>query len=207
MEDIKLKDFIKIYNGVLPAGICSDLIDNFEKHQEDHIQSGMGKDEHHDSYRNAIEMNCSVISDNDVDWKFLTSSLNKVVMDYFNRYMYDMKHAGLSHISIPESNILEEWRMHKYEQGKHYYKKHVDSCDSNSSIRMLSFLFYLNDVEEGGETAFTDHLKGIECKPKQGRLLVFPTWMGFPHEAKEVIKGTKYMIKSYIHYPGELEIE
>jgi hypothetical protein len=72
---------------------------------------------------------------------------------------------------------------------------------------MLAFLFYLNDVEEGGETSFTDHLKGNDVIPVRGRLLVVPTWMGFPHEAKEVIKGTKYMIKTYIHYPGELEIE
>ena len=126
-------------------------------------------------------------------------------MGYLRRYKYDMSLLGVPDISIPDSNIFEEWRMHQYDKEKHFYKKHVDSHDSNSSNRMLAFLFYPNTVEEGGETAFTDHLEGIECKPVAGRLLIFPTWFGYPHEAKPVIEGTKYMIKTFVHYPGELE--
>jgi hypothetical protein len=203
---MELQDFIKVYNGALPPKICHDLIDNFEKHEDSHILSGVGVKERQDGYRSAIELNCSVVSDTDVDMKFLLHSLNKVVMDYANLYRYEMKSKGLSD-TIPESNILEEWRMHRYDEGEHFYKKHVDSADLNSSNRMLAFLFYPNTVEEGGETIFTDHLNGIECSPIQGRLLIFPTWFGFPHEGLPVIKGTKYMLKTYLHYPGELEVE
>jgi hypothetical protein len=204
---MELQDFIKIYNGALPPKVCHDLIDNFEKHEDSHVLSGVGgPKEREDGYRSAIELNCSVVSDTDSDMKFLLSSLNKVVMDYANLYRYEMKSKGFSD-TIPESNILEEWRMHRYDEGEHFYKKHVDSVDSNSSNRMLAFLFYPNTVEEGGETVFTDHLKGVECTAVQGRLLIFPTWMGFPHEAKSVIKGTKYMLKTYLHYPGELDID
>ena len=206
MSDIKLKDFIKIYNGVLPPKICDALISNFERKSEHHEMSKVGSSEGTvNDYRQAIEMNCSVESDNDIEWKFLTSSLNKVVMDYQKLYLNDMNKLNINH--IPESNILEEWRMHRYDEGEHFYKPHVDSENSSSCNRMLAFLFYLNTVPKGGETAFTDHLGGIECSPMQGRLLVFPTWMGFPHEAKPVIEGKKYMIKTFIHYPGELEIE
>jgi hypothetical protein len=182
------------------------LIDNFEKHEDSHVLSGVGGEEIQNGYRSAVELNCSVVSDNDPDMKFLLHSLNKVVMDYANLYRYEMKSKGLSD-TIPESNVLEEWRMHRYDESEHFYKKHVDSVDSNSSNRMLAFLFYPNTVEEGGETVFTDHLKGVECTAVQGRLLIFPTWMGFPHEAKSVIKGTKYMLKTYLHYPGELDID
>jgi hypothetical protein len=203
---MELKDFIKIYNAALVPKTCHALIENFEKHKDSHVLSGVGAEtSSQGAYRSAVELNCSVISDTDTDMKFLLSSLNKVVMDYANLYRYEMKTKGFSD-TIPQSNILEEWRMHRYDAGEHFYKKHVDSIDLNSSNRMLAFLFYPNTVEKGGETAFTDHLSGITCSPIQGRLLVFPTWMGFPHEGLPVIKGTKYMLKTYLHYPGELDL-
>lgn len=204
--ETKLKDFIKIYNGVLPPKVCSDLIDNFERKSEHHEMSKVGVSEGTvNDYRQAIEMNCSIEADHDVKWKFLTSTLNKVAMDYQKLFINDMEKLGINH--IPESNVLEEWRMHRYDKGEHFYKPHVDSENTSSCSRMLAFLFYLNTVPKGGETVFTDNLDGITCPAVQGRLLVFPTWMGFPHEAKPVIEGTKYMIKTFIHYPGELEIE
>lgn len=202
--DIKLKDFIKIYDNVLPAGICSNIIDNFESMSEHHEMSKVGSSENTvNNYRQAIEMNCSIVSDHNDKWKMLIGSLNKVVLDYLNLYQYDMKNKGVNY--IPHSNILEEWRMHRYDEGEHFYKSHIDSENSESCNRMIAFLFYLNDVPKGGETAFTDHLRGIECSPIAGRLLVFPTWLGFPHEAKSVIEGQKYMIKTFVHYPGELD--
>ena len=208
MNDLKLSEFVKIYDNVLPPSVCSSLITNFEQQTDHHVMSGVGKNEEvtTNGYRRAVEMNCSVVADNNEDWKNLTNKLNGVVMSYLNRYRYDMRVLGVADFAIPDTKILEEWRMHKYNQGEHFYKSHVDSHDSNSSNRMLAFLFYPNTIEDGGETAFTDNLKGLECKPVQGRLLVFPTWFGFPHEAKTVTEGTKYMLKTYAHYPGELEI-
>lgn len=205
MYDIKLKDFIKIYNGVLPPKICSDLIDNFEENSQNHEMSKVGSNsEISIDYRHAVEMNCSILSDNEVAWKFLITALNRVVMQYQQIYIEDLAKLDVNY--IPESKVLEEWRMHRYDENKHFYKPHVDSENTSSSSRMLSLLFYLNDVESGGETSFTDHLGDISCSPVVGRLLIFPSWMGFPHEAKEVIKGSKYIIKTFIHYPGEFEI-
>ena len=202
---MELKDFVKIYNCALPPSICKDLIASFEEHSEQQILSGTGNKERESDYRTAYEMNMSNVED--IDLKFLLSSLNKVVMDYANLYRYEMVSKGLPDFSFPHSNVIEEWRIHRYDQNDHFYKPHIDSIDANSSNRMLAFLFYLNDVDEGGETAFTHHLKGVECKPVRGRVLIFPTWLGFPHEAKRVIEGNKYMLKTYIHYPGELDVE
>jgi len=198
-NDPKLKDFIKIYDGVLPANFSKEIIDNFEKMSEHHELSKVGSSENtKNEYRQAIEMNCSICSDEDKPWQGIISILNNIAMEYQKKYIKDI---GVKH--IPYSRVLEEWRMHRYDKGEHFYKSHVDSENSESSNRMLAFLFYLNDVESGGQTAFTDHLDGITCKPALGRLLIFPTWFGFPHEAKLVIEGTKYMIKTFVHYPGD----
>ncbi len=72
--------------------------------------------------------------------------------------------------------------------------------------RILTFYFYLSDVEEGGETAFPK--LGIEAKPKVGRAALWastfnndPAKMDYRtmHEAKPVIKGTKYGCNAWFH--------
>ena len=205
---MELSNFVKIYNHAVHPKLCHDLIEEFENQQEHHIMSGIGAESDvENEYRKAIEMNCTIVSDNNTEWKFLLNSMNNIVMDYQKLYKHEMNKLGLSDVSLPSTNVLEEWRLHRYDEGEHFFKKHVDSHDANSSNRMLAFLFYLNTVPEGGETIFTDHLEGIKCEPVQGRLLVFPTWFGFPHEGLPVISGTKYMLKTYLHYPGGLELE
>ena len=64
---------------------------------------------------------------------------------------------------------------------------------------MISYLFYLNDVEEGGETIF-----GINgewrIQPKAGNLLMFPPLWTHPHQGKKPISGPKYIMTTYLNY-------
>ena len=91
--------------------------------------------------------------------------------------------------------------MHRYDPDKHYYKEHIDSITTLSAKRMLVLLYYLNTVDKGGETLFRTINRRIN--PVKGRLLIAPTWFGYPHSGETPLSETKYMIKTYIHYPGE----
>ena len=91
-------------------------------------------------------------------------------------------------------------RIKKYvANGKDVFKDHVDVIRSTgpSSKRFLVFIMYLSDVEEGGETSIPRY--NIKCKPKAGRLLMFPPFWTHPHQGEKVIKGTKYQIMTYLH--------
>ena len=59
---------------------------------------------------------------------------------------------------IPANNY-ESFQVLQYQAGQ-FYKRHHDSPNANGNKatghRILSFLLYLNDVGEGGETRFTD---------------------------------------------------
>ncbi len=58
-----------------------------------------------------------------------------------------------------------------------------------------SFLIYLNDDFEGGETAF----RNIgTVKPKKGTALVFRHRLR--HEGKELISGVKYVLRTDVMY-------
>ena len=79
--------------------------------------------------------------------------------------------------------------------------------------RILTFFLYLNDVEEGGETRFTDIFGDeskihLDVKPKKGRALLWPSMknddlLAFDnrtyHAALEVKKGVKFGANSWMH--------
>jgi len=82
--------------------------------------------------------------------------------------------------------------------GNHRFDDHVDVGDLTSSSRFLAVLFYLNTVEEGGETVFPQIDRTI--KPKQGTVLVFPPYWMFKHRGNPPVNKDKYIITSYFRY-------
>jgi hypothetical protein len=62
--------------------------------------------------------------------------------------------------------------------------------------------YYLNDVEEGGETAFDDKVSEyyLKVKSKQGRIVMFPPMWMYPHKGLKPISNPKYIISTYMHY-------
>ena len=68
--------------------------------------------------------------------------------------------------------------------------------------RSITAMCFLNDVEQGGETAFT--AIGISVPPERGKLLIWNnhTPTGLPneqtmHAGTPVIAGTKYIITKW----------
>ena len=79
----------------------------------------------------------------------------------------------------------------------------VDVQSYETARRFLVGFFYLNDVEEGGETAFQQHKSvpiSVKVKPKAGRLLIFPPLWTHPHIGMKPISEPKYIIGTYLHY-------
>jgi hypothetical protein len=78
------------------------------------------------------------------------------------------------------------------------YVEHVDSspADTRSISRVLAALFYLNDVDLGGETSFPDH--GLEVKPRAGRLVLFPALWTHTHKAEVPLSGDKWIINTFL---------
>lgn len=119
---------------------------------------------------------------------------------------------------IPEVNS-ENFQLLQYLDGdpddpsvpKHqHYNVHNDyipyQLERPSGVRILTFYFYLNDVEEGGGTRFP-HLN-MTVTPKRGRAALWPSVLDehpnekdgrSDHEALPVLKGEKYGCNAWIH--------
>ena len=99
----------------------------------------------------------------------------------------------------PRQNSLEQIKVNKYQhKTSDRFDRHIDVGDHNSARRFLTYVIYLNDVEEGGATYFND--VDLEIPAKCGRVLMFPSVWTFPHSYMPPKTEDKYAISTYLHY-------
>ena len=132
----------------------------------------------------------------------MVNKIDILAQEYFNFVNHHFKYLFPDDIVyartvFPAYYGIERFRIKRYNVGvNEAFNTHVDSMNLLSCPRFISFLWYLNDVEEGGQTLF----HGKEVKPKKGRLVIFPPLWLFPHMGTEPISNTKYIMSSYLTY-------
>src|SRR5688500_14106565 len=91
--------------------------------------------------------------------------------------------------------LNELFRFYKYQVGQQF-KKHRDQSFIRNDVEAsyYTFMIYLNDDCEGGETSFNDLL----IKPKQGMALIFQH--DLEHAGNPVTQGVKYVLRTDIMY-------
>jgi predicted 2-oxoglutarate/Fe(II)-dependent dioxygenase YbiX len=103
--------------------------------------------------------------------------------------------------------VDSQLRFYRYHPGQQF-RRHKDGAVTNSfgQISKLSYMIYLNDQCEGGDTAFREYsaIDGISQKtefivtPKVGMALLFRHELR--HEGTPVIAGVKYVLRSDVFY-------
>lgn len=91
------------------------------------------------------------------------------------------------------------FQIQKYQQNNGYYREHVDSFPTNNSetaVRVLAAVVYLNDVKFGGQTHFPLH--GACVEPAIGRIILFPATFTHPHEACTPLSDDKWVITTFL---------
>ena len=83
----------------------------------------------------------------------------------------------------------------QYKAGEGFYDWHHDHCVTDlGTFRAFAFIWYLNDVNKGGETEFF----GNKVTPKQGRLLIFPSTWTCMHRALVPESNDKYVVTGWL---------
>ena len=148
-------------------------------------------------FKNTTDFN---INKDDNNWKkyddILYSALNKYLEIYFQDILKINNNFGFGK-ELDDKGFL----IQKYIKNTGYFKYHDDFSitieNDNIFYRKIVFIFYLNDVDTGGETELLDDYK---IKPKAGTLVIFPPMWMFPHSGREPISGSKYLLSTYLHY-------
>lgn len=176
-------EFIRVYDDVLDADVCDALMHIFDTNEDKHERVDEKKRPSFTQYN---------LTQNSEDHKDIHNHLIQKTFQYRDDY-YEFVDKRV----FPNSHAFEQYRIKRYEpNGEDMFDTHVDVQDHASARRFLSFMWYLNDVPEGGNTVFND----LTIKPERGKLVVFPPLWLFPHRGEPVLECPKYILSTYLHY-------
>jgi hypothetical protein len=181
-----LKHYIRVYDHNLEASLCQKMIDSFHGLERFQQRNGRG-------IRGGLEqsgwaeLNVSKLSDD-----VFLDMFRQIIYAALARYNSDI---GLK-IPLPNSAQFSDLIMKRYRpNGQDRFQLHFDAINHVAN-RYLVFLWYLNDVAQGGETRFPQLEHSIESKA--GRLLMFPPYWMYQHEGLPPQMGDKYILSTYL---------
>jgi 2OG-Fe(II) oxygenase superfamily len=183
---LSLERCIQVFDGALPPDFCAQMLASFDSMAHLHVPNGRGYKRGFDASA-WTELNVSPIADAGFKGFFL-----KQIDEHLARYN---ERLGLT-LPVPNRPRIEDIRIKRYRAGAdESFEPHFDSMDDKAN-RYLVFLWYLNDVAEGGETEFIN--LGIKVAPRTGRLLMFPPYWMFQHAGLAPRSNDKYIVSTYL---------
>lgn len=190
MNDKEYNNFISVKDDVLSSKICSSIIERLEADSNIEPTSKSIHKNVTSSY--AGKTLGVVINDNMSDWIDIFDILNNCIKSNLREYLQKINFQNLN-----KSNIYFPYcHIQKILDGG-FYTPHFDCTNdpSEKTKRIITCIWYLNDVEVGGETHFLQ--TGLKIKPKTGRLALFPSNSTFIHEGLPPV-GIKYIISCWL---------
>jgi hypothetical protein len=190
-----MKDFIGVYDNFLSKQECELAITKFDQL----VSQGFGYDR---SYENTTKT-----KKDDHAISSCAEELHSFGIDEIHRIFNQKFWTHLAYKAyLKEYDILEDCGKHiitvnkiqKSVPGQGYHVWHFEASQLASSSRLLTYIVYLNDVEEGGETEFLYQHKRIP--PKQGTIVIFPASFTHTHRGNTVLKGNKYIMTGWVEF-------
>lgn len=183
---------ILLFEGLLDVALCSHIIQIAEcSHFE---QAGI-----------EIATVKTQIRSNEILYLSDTNSLLQSTNQLLINRIYIIQQTLYQIYSVNFSQI-ETCSILRYQSGQ-FYKRHVDNLLLSSRrdeaaqgvpTRDVSIVGYLNDNFAGGETFFDR--QNLKVKPRQGSVLVFPSYYTHPHQSLPVITSCKYAFTSWLFH-------
>ena len=90
------------------------------------------------------------------------------------------------------------FKLQKYFPSDGYFVYHCESCNSDTSDRVLAWMIYLNDVTDDGYTEFPNQKK--KYKPRTGDMLVWPAYFTHTHRGVTSKSQTKYIATGWFNF-------
>ena len=173
-----IENFIRIYDNVLPENFVENLI-------------GMAKQSvtwRTRSHKHRQDMQIAL----DPFWPQIVIDINNCLLDNaFTHYIDDFPYLqGQGNDWWSGSVILQ-----KTEPMQGYHDFHCENVAWKNKNRVLAWMIYLNDVEEGGETEWL--YQQLKIKPKANTAVIWPGSFTHLHRGNPPISGTKYILTGW----------
>lgn len=195
-----LDSLIWTKNNTLSSDFCDHVIDKFEN-DEHKTQGVVGIDRRLSSVKKSVDLNISHYEGWKNEDNIFFSSLEenfKEYSEYCNQYNQYFPQAFFG--PTPNKNIKDSgYQIQRTKPGE-YYKWHHDGWIENNFIRVVTYIWYLNNIQYDGYTEFSN---GIKVQPEQGKILIFPSTWTYVHQGFPPKSETKYICTGWISYEIE----
>ena len=109
-------------------------------------------------------------------------------------------HSTTNMAELPQFKKLVDmlYACQKTKVGEGYHFWHCENAEMKARNRILAFMVYLNDVNEGGETEFL--YQKCRFKPEKNTMLVWPSQFTHVHRGNPPLSNDKYIITGWVEY-------
>ena len=142
----------------------------------------------------------------------LTGAISPSVRDAKTGDLRTIDHEDIARMSVDQVQELassmfrcDEINMQRYTKGSggyhHWHSEqypHPTDTEQKPLHRVLLWLIYLNDIEEGGETEFL--YQETKIKPSRGSLVLAPCGFTHTHRGATPVSSDKYVLASWVMY-------
>ena len=174
--------------------ICDEIISYYDKHKGEQRQGATGK--------GTINLNIKNRRDISITPQELNLKGNEIFNEYFKSLFelykdYNKQWPFLA--SIVSSLEIGMFNIGKYIPGQHFQQIHTERTGLSSLHRLLAFMTYLNDVEDGGSTYFSHY--DLDIQPQKGLTIIWPAEWTHAHKGNIINSGSKYIITGWLTFP------
>jgi hypothetical protein len=179
---------IAVFEKVFNRDYCHQLIEYFEWCKSNNMTWGRETDEkikNDEAVSLGFNMDNSgqlMAGFNDIFW----NQCYPEYLNYFSVLNDFTKHGILS------------YKIQKTLPGQGYHIWHCEDMSLDFRTRIGTYILYLNDVEEGGETEFLYQNQRI--KPSAGTLVIFPSGYIHAHRGNPPLSGVKYILTGWLEF-------
>jgi hypothetical protein len=190
-----IDELIYFEQNSLTREFCNHVIDKFKT--SEHRRKGITGGGYSPDTKLSIDMSLSDANNWGEEDKILSEVLFGAVKrysEYLNCILPGMGSALCSDGVYDTGYQLQETKPYEF------YTWHHDFCSGNvdettTTNRIVTFLWYLNDVKENG---YTEFVGGTRVQPECGKLMLFPATWTYQHRGYPPKREVKYICTGWI---------
>jgi len=193
MKSKKHTEFIWEYENVTSKEECSHILSLIRNSKL--YDQVIEKKEHRSKVRNNSSINVTQAAQYDKHMNAADYLIHKLFSSVHQHYLNHNKSYFALSTAQYLCNMTCSYTYRTYDESD-YYDWHIDS--SETSRLLLSYILYLNDDFDGGNTLFLHQRKKVV--PKVGSMLCFPCDFQTVHKSSPIRRGRKDIIWTCMEY-------
>jgi hypothetical protein len=189
--------FVISFHDSLEKSYCEHMMQKFSNDPRKREGTTLG------GVNKKMKDTCDLKIDYFTDWSSYVDILRRKLQSALDKYL----------TIIPQEFELDRlvhgvadngFQIQQYLSNVGHYDWHHDFVtNSNGQFRLLTFIWYLNDVAEGGETEFkipdNNTIVHFKIQPRQGTLLLFPSNWHMRHRGCIPVSNDKFIITGWLY--------